>query len=175
MTPQPRSGSVTSKSGKVTARRIITGVEIEGAASDEVLKAALEMMDRLSSGGVSGAGGVEAGEDIVTGFRYLNPQAPSREAFVAELKALQASVAELRRQPEAAADAEMAGRSLDDAIVEAEKKERLGQLVVRRLRDTVEFITNAGKALEAADKAGPLLLKAVPTAVALFHIAQTLF
>jgi hypothetical protein len=43
------------------------------------------------------------------------------------------------------------------------------------MRDTVEFITDAGKALEAADKAGPLLAKAIPTAVALFQVAQTLF
>jgi hypothetical protein len=83
MTDKPRTGSVISRSGKVTARRIITGVEIEGAASDAVLKAALEVMDRLHTGGVSGAQGVEVSEDIVTGFRHLNPQAPDRESFVA--------------------------------------------------------------------------------------------
>ncbi len=175
MTDNPRTGSVRSKSGKVSARRIITGVDIEGAATDEVLKAALEMMDRLSTGGVSAAEGVEVGEDIVTGFRYLNPQAPDREAFVAELKALRETLAELQKQPEAAADAEAAATSLDDAIGEAQKKEPLGKLIVRRLRDTVEFITDAGKALEAADKAGPIILKAIPTAAALYQIAQNLF
>jgi hypothetical protein len=175
MTDKPRTGSVTSRSGKVSARRIITGVEIQGAASDAVLKAALEVMDRLHTGGVSGAQGVEVSEDVVTGFRYLNPQAPDRETFVAELKALRDVLAELQKQPEAAADAQVAARSLDDAIAEAEKKEPLGKLVIRRLRDTVEFITDAGKALEAADKAGPLILKAIPTAVVLFQLAQKLF
>jgi hypothetical protein len=175
MTHKPRTGSVTAQSGKVSARRIITGVEIEGAASDQVLKAALETMDRLSTGAVSGAQGVEASEDIVTGFRYLNPQAPDREAFVAELKALREVLAELQKQPEAAAEAGAAAQSLDDAIAEAQKQEPLGKLVVNRLRDTLEFITDAAKALEAADKAGPLLAKAVPTALALFQLAQTLF
>lgn len=175
MTGKPRTGSVTSRSGKVTARRVITGIEIEGAASDEILKAALEVMDRLHSGGVSGAQGVEVSEDIVTGFRYLNPQAPDRESFVAELKALRDVLAELQKQPEAAAEVEVAARSLDDAIAEAQKKEPLRKLVVNRLRDTVEFITDAGKALEAADKAGPLIVKAIPTAVVLFQLAQKLF
>jgi hypothetical protein len=175
MSDKPRTGSVTSKSGKVSARRIITGVEIDGAASDAVLKSAIDLMDRLHSGGVSGATGVEVSEDIVTGFRYLNPQAPDRESFVAELKALREALAHVQEQPEAAADAEAAARSLDDAIGEAQKKEPLGKLVVRRLRDTLEFVTDAGKALEAADKAGPLILKAIPTAAALYQIAQTLF
>jgi hypothetical protein len=173
MTDQSRTGGVTAK-GKVSARRIITGVEIEGAASDAVLKAALEMMDRLSTGGVSGAQ-VEASQDIVTGFRYLNPQKPERAAFVAELKELRGMLAELHRQPGAPAEAEAAARSLDDAIAEAEKKEPLGKLVVKRLHDTLEFITDAGKVWEAADKAGPLIAKTLPTAVALYQIAQALF
>jgi hypothetical protein len=145
MSDKPGTGSVISRSGKVTARRIITGAEIEGAASDEVLKAALEVMDHLHTGGVSGAEGVEVSEDIVTGFRHLNPQAPDRESFVAELKALRDVLAELQKQPEAAADAEAAAKSLDDAIAEAQKKEPLRKLVVNRLRDTLEFITDAGK------------------------------
>jgi hypothetical protein len=166
---------VSAGSGKVSARRIITGVEIEGAAGDDVLKAALELLGDLSSGDVSGAQGVEASEDIVTGFRYLNPQAPDREAFVAELQVLRSLLDDLQKQPEAAAEAEAAARSLDDAMAEAQKKEALGKLVVKRLRDSVEFITDAGKALEAADKAGPLIAKAIPTAVALYQVAKTLF
>ena len=57
----------------------------------------------------------------------------------------------------------------------AQKVEPLGRLVVNRLRDTLEFITDAGKALDAADKAGSLLLKTIPTAAALYQIAQALF
>jgi hypothetical protein len=169
------TGSVTSKSGKVSARRIITGIEIEGAVGDEVIKAALETMDRLSTGGVSGEKGVEVGEEIVTGFRYLDPQAPDRESFVAELQALRETVAELQGQPQAPAEIEVAANSLDEAIEEAQKEEPLGKLVVKRLHDAVEFITDAGKLWEASDKLAPLVAKAVSTAVVLYQVAQKLF
>ncbi len=173
MTDKPRTGSVTAKN--IRARRIIAGVEIEGAASDEVLKAALEAMDRLSTGDVAASESLEVSEDIVTGFRYLNPQSPDRQAFVAELQALREVLADLQKQPEAASEIEAAAQSLDTAIEEAGKKEPLGKLVVKRLHDTLEFITDASKALEAADKAGSLILKALPAAAALYQIAQTLF
>jgi hypothetical protein len=173
MTDKPRTGSVTAKN--IRARRIIAGVEIEGAASDEVLKAALEAMDRLSTGDVRAAETMDVSEDIVTGFRYLNPQSPDREAFVAELQALREVLADLQKQPGAASEIEAAAQSLDTAIEEAAKKEPLGKLVVKRLRDTLEFITDASKTLEAADKAGSLILKALPAAAALYQIAQTLF
>ncbi len=173
MTDKPRTGSVTAKN--IRARRIIAGIEIEGAASDEVLKAALETMDRLSTGDVRAAETMDVSEDIVTGFRYLNPQSPDREAFVAELQALREVLADLQSEPEAASEVEAAAQSLDTAIAEAGKKEPLGKLVVNRLRDTLEFITDASKALEAADKAGSLILKALPTAAVLYQIAQTLF
>ncbi len=173
MTDKPRTGSVTAKN--IRARRIIAGVEIEGAASDEVLKAALEAMDRLSTGDVRAAETMDVSEGIVTGFRYLNPQSPDREAFVAELQALREVLADLQKQPEAASEIEAAAQSLDTAIEEAGKKEPLGKLVVKRLHDTLEFITDASKALEAADKAGSLILKALPAAAALYQIAQTLF
>ncbi len=132
-------------------------------------------MDRLSTGDVRAAETMDVSEDIVTGFRYLNPQSPDREAFVAELQALREVLADLRKQPEAASEIEAAAQSLDTAIAEAGKKEPLGKLVVNRLRDTLEFITDASKALEAADKAGSLILKVLPTAAALYQIAQTLF
>lgn len=173
MTDKPRTGSVTAKN--MQARRIIAGVEIEGAASDEVLKAALGAMDRLSTGDVRATETMDVREDIVTGFRYLNPQSPDREDFVAELQALREMLAELQEGPEAASELEAAAQSLDTAIDEAGKKEPLGKLVVNRLRDTLEFITDASKALEAADKAGSLVLKVLPTAAALYQIAQTLF
>jgi len=173
MTDKPRTGSVTAKN--IRARRIIVGVEIEGSASDEVLKAALETMDRLSTGDVRASETMDVSEDIVTGFRYLNPQAPGREDFVAEMQALREALADLQKQPEAASEIEAAAQSLDTAIDEAGKKEPLGKLIVNRLRDTLEFITDASKALEAADKAGSLILKVLPTAAALYQIAQTLF
>lgn len=175
MTPKTRTGSVSSKSGKVRARRIITGIEIEGADSNDVVKAALEVMDHLWTGDVSGAQGVEAGEEIVTGFRYLRPQAPDREAFVAELQSLKETLAQWQKQVKAPAVVEAATRSIDEALAEAKKKEPLGKLIVKRLRDSVEFITEAGKALDAADKAGAVIAKVLPIAVALYQAAQKLF
>jgi len=104
MADQPKTGSVTSKSGKVTVRgKIVTGMDLEGALSDETLKAALETMRQLNTGDVSGAEGVEAGE-IIVGFRYLNPQAPTKEAFTAELQALRQELAGLAAAPDAPAE-----------------------------------------------------------------------
>jgi hypothetical protein len=172
MADKPRTGSVRAKN--IKARNVVVGVDIEGAASDEVLKAALEAMGR-PTGDVTATETLEVSQDIVVGFRYLNPQAPDREDFVAELGALREMLADLAKGPGAPPEARAAAASLDDAIDEAKKKEPLGKLVVNRLRDTLEFITDASKALQAADKAGPLVLKALPAAAALYQIAQTLF
>jgi hypothetical protein len=103
------------------------------------------MSDKLGTGNVISRSGKVTARRIITGFRHLNPQAPDREGFVAELKALRDVLAELQKQPEAAADAQAAASSLDDAIAEAQKKEPLRKLGVNRLRNTVEFITDAGK------------------------------
>jgi len=122
---------------------------------------------------------MEVRGDIVTGvsvrLHYLNPQAPDRESFVAELQSLRATLAELQKQPQAPAEVEAAAKSLDEAIGEAQKKEPLGKLVVRRLHDAVEFIADAGKLLETADRLAPLVGKAISTAVVLYQVAQALF
>jgi nucleotide-binding universal stress UspA family protein len=175
MTNKGRTGSVTSKKGKVTARRIVTGIDIEGAASDEVLQTALEAMDHLQTGGVSGAEGVEVSEEIVTGFRHLNPQAPDRQQFLAELQQLRQDLAAVAREPDVPREAAAAVEALDGALVEAKKEQPLVKVIVNRLRDTVEFISDAGKALDAAHKAGPLILKAIPVAMGLYQVAQALF
>ena len=175
MTEQSQTGSVTSTSGKVTVRgKIVTGIDIEGAVGDEVLKAALETMQRLHTGSVSGAEGVEAGE-IITGLRYFNPETPDRESFVAELKALRAELTGLVADPETPEAAKAAVESLDDTIAEAEKEKPLAKRVVNRLRETIEFIGDAGKMLDSASKAGLLIAKAIGTATVLYQAAQVLF
>jgi hypothetical protein len=175
MTHQPKTGSVTSKSGKVTVRgKIVTGIDLEGAAGDEVLQTALETMQRLHTGSVSGAEGVEAGE-IITGLRYFNPETPDRESFVAELKALRQELAGLAAEPEAPEEAQAAVESLADTIAEAEKEKPLARRVVNRLRESIEFIGEAGKVLDSASKAGPLIAKAIATATVLYQAAQLLF
>ena len=175
MVQRKKTGSVISTGGKVTTRRIITGIDIEGPVDDEVLKIALEVMDRLATGDVSGTEGVEVSEDIVTGLRYLDPQAPEQEAFLAEMKALRETLAELQKEPEVSAEVEAAGKSLDEAITEAEKEKPLRKMVLNRLRDTVEFMADAGKLLETAPKAGPLVAQAITTAAMLYQVAGTLF
>lgn len=175
MADKPKTGSVIAKKGKVTARNIIVGMDIQGAAGDEVLKTALETMQHLRTGHVRGAEGVEASGDIVVGFRHLNPEAPDPESFVAELRALRQALAGLQREPEAAANIEAASEAVDDTIAEAGKAAPLPKKVVNRLRDAVEFITDAGKALDAAGKAGPLVVQAIGTATTLYRMAQALF
>ncbi|MBI1876891.1 MAG: hypothetical protein HYR94_01410 [Chloroflexi bacterium] len=175
MTDQPKTGSVTSAAGKVVVTgKIVTGIDIEGATSDAVLKAALETMQRLQTGGVSGYQGVEA-QEIVTGLRYLNPQAPDRESFLAELKALRQDLAKLAAESGSPAEAQAAVESLDQAAAEAQKEQPLAKKIVNRLRETVEFITDAGKTLEAAGKAGPLILQALTIATGLYQAAQAIF
>lgn len=136
MSNQPKTGDVSSESGKVSARNIITGIDIQGAADDEVLKSALEAMQYLQTGSVKGAKGVEAQEDIVTGFRYLNPEAPTRESFIAELKALREDLATLAAAPDAPAEVAAAVESLDETVIEAQKEKPLTKRIINRLRET---------------------------------------
>lgn len=79
------------------------------------------------------------------------------------------------RAPPAAANIEAASEAVDDTIAEAGKAAPLPKKVVNRLRDAVEFITDAGKALDAAGKAGPLVVQAIGTATTLYRMAQALF
>jgi hypothetical protein len=170
-----KTGSVTSKSGKVIVKgKIITGLDIEGAASDETLQAALEAMQHLQTGDVSGAEGVEA-EEIVTGFRYFNPEAPTRESFVAELQALRQQLADLAAAPEIPAAVGHAVETLDEVVVETQKEQPLPRRIINRLRETISFISDAGKALDAASKAGPLILQAIVIATGLYQAAQVVF
>ncbi len=175
MTNQPKTGSVTSKSGKVVVRgKIVTGIDIEGATGDEVLKAALETMKHLHTGDVSGAKGVEA-EEIITGFRHFDPQTPTPESFVAELRALRQDLANAAQESDAPSEVQAAMESLDETISETEKEKPLAKRIINRLRESIEFISEAGKLLDAANKAGPLILKALPVAMGLYQAAQTLF
>lgn len=175
MTQEPQTGSVTSAAGKVVATgKIITGIDIEGAASDAVLQSALEAMQRWRTGGVSGYQGVEA-QQIITGFRYLNPQTPDRSSFLAELQALRQALAGLAAQPDSPAEAQAAVEALDQAAAESQKEQPLAKKIINRLREAVEFITDAGKALEAAGKAGPLIIQALTIAAGLYQAAQKLF
>ena len=177
MAQKARTGKV-NVNGK--ARDIVTGLKIHGLTDDAVVQDALKMMQRFDTGDVTVERRGEASGDIVTGIRVdlhvlVDLQAGGHEAFLAELKALRETLAELQKQPAAAAQAEAAAKSLDDAIGEAQKKEPLGKLVVERLHDTLEFVTDAWKVLEAADKVGPLIAKALLTAAALYQAARTLF
>lgn len=175
MSEEFQTGSVTAGAGKVVVTgKIVTGLDIEGAASDAVLTAALETMQRLRTGGVSGHLGVEAAE-IVTGFRYFNPQAPDKDGFLAELKALRQDLANLAAQPQAPREIAEAVKNLDEVAAEAQQEQPLARKIVNRLQETVEFITNAGNVLEAAGKAGPLILQAMTVATGLYQAAQTLF
>lgn len=175
MSDQPQTGGVYSKSGKVTARNIITGIDLQGDVDDSVVKAAVETMQSLRTGSVSGAQGVEVSGDIVTGLRYLKPEAATREDFVKELEALRQELAPLAAAPDTPRELTAAVESIDTALAETQKKEPLPKQIINGLRDTVEFITDAGKALDAADKAGPLIVKAIGIATMLYRAAPLLF
>jgi hypothetical protein len=178
MDDQPKTGGVTSKSGKViVGGKVVTGVELQGPVSDETLQAAIKALQQLQSGGISGDKGVEIKGNFISGlsFHYFDPEQPTPEAFLAELKLLRQQVAELAAGPETLTEAQAAVDSLDETIAEAEKEKPLARRVVSRLQETVGFITDAGKALEAAGKAGPLIAQALGTATVLYQAAQTLF
>ncbi len=175
MTQDPQTGSVTSAAGKVVVTgKIVTGVDIEGAASDAVLKAALETMQHWRTGGVSGYQGVEAGE-VVTGLRYFNPQTPDKASFLAELQALRQELANLAAQPGSPAETQAAVEALDVAAAESQKEQPLPKKIINNLQLAVGYITDAGKIWEAAAKAGPYLLQALTVATTLYQAAQKLF
>jgi hypothetical protein len=175
---QPKTGSVTSKSGRIKiGGEVVTGIKIQGEVSDETLQAALNTLHHLQTGGVSGAKGVEIKGDFISGlqFSHLDPEHPTLEGFLAELKLLRQQVAALAGEPDAPLEAQEAVKSLDDTITAAEQEKPLARRVVSRLQEAMGFITDAGKTLEAAGKAGPLLAQALGTAAVLYQVAQNLF
>ena len=168
---QKGSGQIRAKT--IKARDIIAGVKLEGALSDETIRAALETLDHLNSGDVIAKETLEVSGEIITGFRYLNPHAPDKTQFLAELADLRRDLAAITQLEESPPEAADALESLEEAIDEAQSEKPRSRRIVSRLRETVGFISDAGKALDAAGKAGPLILKAIPVATGLYHIAQT--
>lgn len=173
MAQRKKTGDIISEEGDINAGDIVTGLKATGDLSDSVLQDALEVMEHLNTGKVQAKGDIEA-ERIITGV-VVESKITNVEELLAVMKALRETLAELRKEPEASAEVEAAGRSLDEAITEAEKEKPLGRMVLNRLRDTVEFMADAGKLLETADKAGPLIAQAITTAVMLYQLAGTLF
>jgi hypothetical protein len=165
-------GDVRARNIKVRGK-IVTGVDIEGAASDAVLKAALKTAQQLQ-GSVVAEESLEAGE-IITGLRYLNPKSPDLESFKKELQALQEQLADLATQADMPAEVGAAAESVGKVMAETQKEQPMARRVLNRLRESLEFMTDAGKALEAAGKAGPLIAQAIGTATVLYQAAQILF
>jgi hypothetical protein len=174
MSEQGKTGSVSAK-GNIKAGNIITGIDLQGDASDAVVKAALETMQKLRAGDVRAGGNIELSGDIVAGLRFLNPQAPDRDSFLAELKALRAELAGLAAEPDTPAEVSGAAETLAETMAEAEKEQPLARKISGGLRTAVELLTDAGKVWDATSKAGPLLLKAIGTATVLYQAAQVLF
>jgi hypothetical protein len=178
MAKQGKTGSVTSKSGKVIIRgEAVTGIKLQGAVSDETLQTALKTLQQLQSGGVSGAKGVEIKGDFISGlqFSHLDPEHPTPEDFLAELKLLRQQVAALASGPDAPTEAQEAVKSLDETITEAEKEKPQARRVIGRLREAMDFMADTSQVLEAAGKAGPLIAQVLGTATVLYQVAQTLF
>jgi hypothetical protein len=94
---------------------------------------------------------------------------------VAEIKTLAQELAALAGQPDSPPELHGAAEALAEAAAEAEKEKPLAKRIANRLKETVEFIGDAGKALEAAGKAGPLIVQALGTATVLYQVASTLF
>ncbi len=166
-------GDVKAKGNIEVTGKIVTGVDIEGAVGDEVLKAALDTIEKLK-------GSVEAGKDlkageIITGLRYFNPDQPDRESFVKDLKTLRQQLADLTADPNTPATVGRAVKTLDEAVAETEEEEPLASRIRNRLQETLEFMSKAGKALDVAGKAGPLIAQAIGTATVLYQAAQVLF
>lgn len=175
MSKKSRTGSITSASGKISARKINTGIMIEGVADDKVLNAALKTMNQLNTGNIEGVLGVEVSDEINVGFHYLNIKNPDRKSFIDELESLREILTSAQEEPNTSIETNPAIESLDETIIEAKKEKPLGKRVINRLRETLEFITEAGETLDIATQAGSVIAKAIPLTIALYKIAQKLF
>ena len=158
------------KAKNIKARHIVTGIKIDGAVSDETLQTALKLLESNTFGDIIVEENIEASGDVVSGFQYTNAA-----QFNAGLTRLRENLQTLTQQPDVPAEARDALDSLDDAIAEAKRPEPRRTRLINRLKETLEYITTAGKALDAAKKAGPIIAQAVATAAALYQAAQTLF
>ena len=173
MAQRKKTGDVISEEGDINTGDIVTGLKATGDLSDSVLHDALQVVEHLNTGTVQAKGDIEAVR-IITGV-VVERKITDVDELLAEMKALRETLAELQKEPEVSSEVEAAVKSLDDAITEAEKEKPLGRMVLNRLRDTVEFMADAGKLLETAPKAGPLVAQAINTAVMLYQLAGTLF
>lgn len=177
MTDQPTTpggtGSVSSRAGKVTARNIITGIDLSGVESDAVVVKALESMEKLRTGSVWGEKGVEASGDIVTGFRILNPEQPTQAAFIQELESLRDELAKLGQ--DVPAEATKALKSVEETLGEAQADEPRGPRIRLYLQEAIEFIGKAADTLSKAHAAAPLIYKAGAVLAGLLAVASKLF
>ncbi len=175
MTERPKTGGVRA-GGKIKADHIITGVDIEGAIDDETLQAALQVMQKLSTGEVTATGDITA-KNIVTGLRYLNPDSPTPADFVAEVKALREQLDQAIAAEEITSDTEAkyARRALDEAAEMAQEEEPLKDILIGRIKEFLNIATKASETFITLDKAAPIIAKTIPTALLLIQMAQKLF
>jgi hypothetical protein len=170
MTNQPKTGKVKAES--IKARSVVTGIDVSGA-DDATIQTALELMKTLQTGDVIAEGGIELSGDLVTGL-----SAPKdRQEFMVQARALRQQLVTLAAEPGIPERAALEGAvaSIEEVVIETGKTEPLRRRVINRLRETIEFIGDAGKTIDAAHKAGPLILQAVGTATVLYQAAQVLF
>jgi hypothetical protein len=175
MVDEFRTGSV--RAGNIVGK-VNVGVTISADDAD-VVNAALAQIKRLQTGSVivggTISGDVNTGIKISAGLRHVDPENPTIEALVAELRQLREELAGAEFEDGPPREVEEAVKSLDVAAEEAGKEQPLARVVVARVKEAVEFLTDAGKAVEQLGKAGAVVANALPTALALYEAATRLF
>jgi len=171
-----KTGGVYAEGNIEVENDIVVGLKIQGAADDETVKIALDAMERIQPGSVRAGKDIKA-KSIITGvsLQYFDPDQPDRDSFLAELQALRQQLSELAGSSDVPAEVGEAVSSIDEVVTETQKDKPVTKRIVNRLRETVEFIGDASKVLDAASKAGPLIAQAIGTATILYQAAQVLF
>jgi hypothetical protein len=146
-----RTGSVTSRRGRIKAARINTGLIIDGAADDETVRAAIEALKRISTGDVSAARGIESAGEINVGVSYKSAADSGPDEIAAQLVALRQALGDASG---AGAPAEVGqAAAMTDQIIDSMRKRRPNSLrrpKAKRVRELVDVLARAGMLVETA-------------------------
>ena len=146
-----RTGSVTSRRGRIKAARINTGLIVDGAADGETVRAAIQALKRISTGEVSAGRGIESAGEINVGISYRSAGDSGPDEIAAQLVALRQALSDASR---AGAPAEIGqAAAMTDQIIDSMRKrgrKSLRRPKTDRVRELVDVLARAGMLVETA-------------------------
>lgn len=161
-----RTGSVTSRRGRIKAARINTGLIIDGAADSETVRVAIEALKRISTGEVSAGRSIESAGEINVGVSYRSAADSGLDEIATQLVALRRALSDASGVG-APAEIDQAAVMTDQIIDSMRKRGRksLRRPKADRVRDLVDVLARAGMLVETASGCATAIATALQIAL----------